>query len=732
MKNTLTCLLLLTTSLFSEEANEALIQQESQYYTITDIPIPEGSHFEPSCMTELPGDKIAVGSRFGDIYIVENTYDQDTANDHWTLFASGLHEVLGMSYYKEDIWVVQRGEVTRLKDENRDGKADFYQCVSDEWGINGNYHEYAFGTPHDKDGKMWIVLCLTGSGKSESDWRGWAVTVDEHGKMEPVCSGIRSPGGIGFNEMGDVFYSDNQGLWNGTSSIKHLKPGSFQGNPKSNASLHLLSQKAKPLEPTDGGRLVFDRERIPELIPPAINMPHQKLGRSTSGLDFDKTKGKFGPFQGQLFANDQTWSMVSRIHLEKIKGVYQGAAFPFRSGFDSGNLYMHLSPKGSMFICGTQRGWRSKGKEVGALQRLDWTGKVPFEVSKMNITAKGFKLTFTEKVDPSSIHDLKAYEIDANTWVYRSSYGSPDVDKEVIHVTKAKLSQDQTQLELELNAIYKGHTYNFNFPQIRSQKGKALLHNKAYYTINEVLGEELIRTPDADSYVAYVKKVPLASDPNIKVEPPKVVDPKYKGSIEPAPKGSKILFDGSSFKGWKVNPRKGVESKNLNWKLIESDKSMEVVSPTGMISLIDPILTEGHLHIEWATPAVISGKGQGRGNSGVFIEGFPEVQVLDSYKNFTDPDRQAGSLYKKSMPLVNACRKPGEWQCYDIYFKRSKVNPKTKKKSLGSITVYHNKVLIQNAFSTDTKVGPGILSMQDHNNPVRYRNIWFVEGKTQP
>ncbi|WDE97157.1 DUF1080 domain-containing protein [Lentisphaera profundi] len=723
--------LIFITSLAAEKASPELIKKESDYYRITDIPLPEGSNFEPSCMVELPNDKIAVGSRFGDVYIIENAYDDDTTNDRWRLFAKDLHEPLGMSYYKGDIWVVQRSEVTRLRDENKDGKADFYQCVSDDWGIMGDYHEYAFGSPHDKDGKMWIVLCLTGSVKSRADYRGWAITVDEHGKMEPVATGIRSPGGIGFNQEGDVFYSDNQGLWNGTSSIKHLKVGSFQGNPNSNASLELLKKGAKNFEPSDGGRLVIDRQRMPELLPPAVNFPHAKLGQSTSGLDYDKSKGKFGPFGGQLFVNDQSWSMVSRVYMEKVKGNYQGVAFPFKSGFDSGNLYMLMTERGSMFTCGTNRGWGSLGKKIGALQRVEWTGKVPFEIERMNITPKGFKLRFTKKVDPSTIKALGAYLVDANTWIYRAAYGSPEVDKETIKVTSAKLSQDQMSLEIELDKIFKGHTYNFKFPQIKTVKGEFLLHQEAYYSINEVLGEEIIRKPDADTFVEYIPKVALAADPTIKVTPPKVVEPKYQGEMLAAPKGAKILFDGSSLEGWKVKPNKRTKESNPKWKLLRNEQAMEVLSPTGINIFQESILTEGHLHIEWASPAKVLNKGQGRGNSGIFIEGFPEIQVLDSYENQTYPDGQAGALYKKSIPLVNACRKPGEWQCYDIYFERSKINPKSKKLSLGSLTVYHNNVLIQDHFKTSTSQGGGTLGMQDHNNPVRFRNIWFLENKTK-
>ena len=230
-------------------------------------------------------------------------------------------------------------------------------------------------------------------------------------------------------------------------------------------------------------------------------------------------------------------------------------------------------------------------------------------------------------------------------------------------------------------------------------------------------------------FLVYILLIPalLAAD---KKELPKVAEPKYDGKPVAAPDGAKILFDGTSFKGWEFKKSKRAKTENPQWKLLKEEKAMEVVSPTGYISLREKLLTHGHLHIEWATPSVVKGKGQGRGNSGVFIEGFPEVQVLDSYQNETYPDGQAGALYKKSIPLVNACRPPGKWQCYDIYFTRSKTVD--GKKIMGSITVYHNNVLIQDNVQLNTKTTAGNLRMQDHNNPVRFRNIWFKEGIKAP
>ncbi len=145
------------------------------------------------------------------------------------------------------------------------------------------------------------------------------------------------------------------------------------------------------------------------------------------------------------------------------------------------------------------------------------------------------------------------------------------------------------------------------------------------------------------------------------------------------------------------------------------------------------------VHVEWATPEKVEGSGQGRGNSGVYLMGRYEVQILDSYDNETYYDGQAGSIYKQSPPLVNACRKPGEWQTYDIIFTAPHFDAAGKLTKPATITVLQNGVLVQNHFqiegTTAWDAAPAYsahpeklpLSLQDHGNPVRFRNMWVRE-----
>ena len=324
----------------------------------------------------------------------------DPKKAKFTRYARGLHEVLGLAAKGDWLYVTQRCDVSRIKDSNDDGKADVFEVVNDDWEISGDYHEYAFGSRFDKEGNLWVVLCLTGSFTSDSKFRGWCLRITPDGKMIPTCSGIRSPGGIGMNAEGDMFYTDNQGPWNGTCGLKHLVPGGFMGHPDSFKWYpQAKNMGPAPTKPKSNSRIMTEAKRIPQYVPPAILFPYGKMGQSASGIDCDLSGGKFGPFPKQLFVGDQTHSTVMRVYLEKVNGHYQGACFPFRQGFGSGNVPIRFAPDGSLIVGGTNRGWGSRGPKPFALERLVWTGKTPFEIHEMHAKPDGFELTFTQPID---------------------------------------------------------------------------------------------------------------------------------------------------------------------------------------------------------------------------------------------------------------------------------------------------------------------------------------------
>ena len=212
----------------------------------------------------------------------------------------------------------------------------------------------------------------------------------------------------------------------------------------------------------------------------------------------------------------------------------------------------------------------------------------------------------------------------------------------------------------------------------------------------------------------------LAENAKKDLSVPLVVTPGFYGNpdkVGKAPSDAVVLFDGKNFNQWEST--KGGEVK---WKLI--DGAMEVIRGTGMIQTKKK-LGYGQYHVEWRTPGEVKGSGQGRGNSGFFPLGGPEVQVLDSYKNSTYSHGQAGSIYNRYPPLVNACRAPGVWQTYDVIVHAPVQDKEEKYIRKSAYTVLHNGVLIQDNMEVGGSKGKtGNLRLQDHGNPVRYRNIW--------
>jgi len=213
-------------------------------------------------------------------------------------------------------------------------------------------------------------------------------------------------------------------------------------------------------------------------------------------------------------------------------------------------------------------------------------------------------------------------------------------------------------------------------------------------------------------------------------EPPVVEPGPFKASASP-PADAIVLFDGRSLANWR-----SADSANLpaRWKL--ADGYMEVAAGTGSIST-KQAFGDVQLHLEWRAPTPAKGEGQERGNSGVILMGLYEVQVLDSYHNRTYADGSAGAVYGQFPPLVNASRPPGEWQTYDIVFHRPRFDRAGLVELPARMTVFHNGVLIQDDVQlsgpTAHQTRPPYrhhadalpLTLQDHGDPVRYRNIWI-------
>ncbi|MFK8056468.1 MAG: DUF1080 domain-containing protein [Saprospiraceae bacterium] len=194
-----------------------------------------------------------------------------------------------------------------------------------------------------------------------------------------------------------------------------------------------------------------------------------------------------------------------------------------------------------------------------------------------------------------------------------------------------------------------------------------------------------------------------------------------------APSDAIVLFDGSSLSNWQQP-----NGSPAHWTL--GDGAMTVAS--GGDVMTKDSFENFQLHIEWRTPAVVKDDGQNRGNSGLFLQNRYEVQILDNYNNATYSNGQAGSIYKQTPPLVNACKGPGEWQTYDVIYSAPVFSAKGALLHPAYVTVMHNGVIVQNhtAIQGTTPYkgrgvyeahGAGPIRLQDHGSPMSYRNIWL-------
>ena len=513
--------------------------KEEDFFKINKLRSPEGTLLEVGGLCTMPDGNLAIATRRGDVYIVENP---TSPKPYFRKFASGLHELLGIAYKNGSLYVAQRGELTRLQDANMDGKADIFETIY-AWPLSGNYHEYSYGPKIAPDGSFYVTLNLGfgdvwWSGTSFVPWRGWALHIFEDGSMEPWATGLRSPCGISMID-GELFYTDNQGDWMGSGSIMPIKKGAFLGNPGGlvwtnmpNSPLKLTQEaifsKVNPrIEFSEDGRrakpeniekesyktLADIKKDVPELQMPAVWLPHGVLGISNSEI-VKIPKGVFGPFEEQLLVGDQGQSKISRVFMEKVKGELQGCAWDFRSGFQSGVLRMSWANDGSLFVGETNRGWGSAGEANEGMQRLYWNSFMPFEMKTVKAMPDGFEIEFTKPIDKKKAANLSSYLVESFNYKYTPVYGSPPVNLKKCPVKGVKVSEDGLTVRIIVGDLKQYYIHKISLDGIRDQDSSySLVHSTAYYTLNNIPDGASLSLKDVST-----KNVPTATAAVAKVK----------------------------------------------------------------------------------------------------------------------------------------------------------------------------------------------------------------------
>ncbi len=468
------------------------------FYTVEDIPLPEGLTPEVGGMAFMPDGRLAVAFHRGEVMTYDPTAQQ------WSVFAEGLHDPLGVHVVNNhELLVMQRPELTRLTDEDRDGEADVYQTVTDDFGMSGNYHEFAFGPILDQNNNLYFSLNTASNGAGIWDelrgtfnplgrpgrmyscvpYRGWVMKLAPTGELTPWALGFRSPDGIGFDQDGDMFVTDNQGDWLGTSKLYHVEEGKFYGHPSSLVWKEGWNQDPLTL-PVD----TLDSMRTRA----AVLFPHNIMANSPTQPLVIPDDISFGPFAGQLLVGDMDHPRIMRVMLEKVQGAYQGACVSFldSAGLSIGNHRMTFAPDGSLWLGKTAYVWvGDKG-----IQRIKYQGGQPMDVLHMTVTAQGFDLTFTRPVDKATASDTSAYRFQRYYYAYHADYGSPRMDTTPVSVNNIKVSEDGLRVSLSLADLKPGYVYDLEIKDVHSEQGVALINNRLFYTLNQLHDHELRAT----------------------------------------------------------------------------------------------------------------------------------------------------------------------------------------------------------------------------------------------
>jgi azurin len=462
--------------------------------------------------------------------VIQNAIMKNSKPPRYTLYAEGLHEILGLASKDGYLYCAQRGEFTRLIDSDNDGEADIFEPVV-SFPLTGHYHEFSFGPKVDKNGDFIFTANVSFDpvdifvARSIRPLRGFMFKVTKEGKLEMISAGHRSPAGIFVNpETNDYFYTENQGDWVGSGGITHVEKGDFVGNP---ASLVWSNLPGNPVKmsfseflaaygirdytiPSEGKKMgdygipiVDAAKRIKGLKPQAVTLPHSVMGQSTSDMVYLEPGNNFAPhFAGQMLVGDQAQSKVMRVSMEKVKGVYQGAGFPFLDGYTSGVMRFAFGSDGSLLVGMTNRGWGSTGKDIFGLQQTIWNGRLPFEMKNIKAMPDGFEIEFTKPINKEKAKDTESYKVTGFTYKYHHYYGSPIINDKNCPVDAAIISEDGMKVRIVVDSLREGYVHEVKLTNIISGDNAALLHNAGYYTLNKIPdGEKLIviKTPKKEA-----------------------------------------------------------------------------------------------------------------------------------------------------------------------------------------------------------------------------------------
>ncbi|RNC81413.1 MAG: DUF1080 domain-containing protein [Phycisphaera sp.] len=665
----------------------------------------------------------------------------DPAKVSVEIVAEGLYEPSGLCAIGEDIYVAHRRAITRLSDADGDGFYETHETVGQGWE-GWNYHQFVFDLEHiDRDGDgphPGHLYSALSTAMAPPDWAGMGTNAAPNGPMRGgiievdlssndarvIAGGTRTPNGMGLGPAvgGEptLFYADNQGTWMPTSQFSEVIAGRFYGHFNRTNKVPNLADRF----PDGGYPSVFaDRDRTS----PALFLPQNEVNNSpTESMLIDE-----GPFAGQMLLGELTAGGLRRIFLERVNGHWQGALFRHTQGLEVGVNRITRGPDGEIFIGGIGGGgnWNWRDTRFG-FQRLTPTGDTVFEFESVRATPDGFELRFTRDIDSNWLEDPANYAL--SQWGYEptAEYGGVKRRIEKLHVAEARVvsrTGSGSAVRIRVPGLERGSCVHIRC-DAESVAGEQMWSPEAWYTLIEVPRPEPL-TPASASITRDIERTGVG----VGVLPPRDATPLIARHTMPA-----WSSPGES-RGGNIGTRTQIDLLNGSEHIEMTAGDVETVTSFG----------DARLHLEWLAPP--GGAGQLAGNSGVYLQGLYELQILGTKAGERDlAANEAGAIYNVKPADRNASTGPGTWQAYDIWFTAARFE-NGKKTSDARVTVLWNGELIHDDIAVTAPTGSrnrpgaetnrlttlpngetiriGPLLLQHHastaDGPVRFRNVWI-------
>jgi glucose/arabinose dehydrogenase len=416
---------------------------------------PDGS----AVLTSLKGDVLALADR-----------DGDGLEETLAPIADLLSAPFGLLAEEGDVLVSHKPEVIRLSDTDGDGWMDLARVVATGWGFSHDYHDWTFGIARSGGGYAVLLGSDYQQGsrpRETSRHRGKALRILPGGRIEEAARGLRFTVGIAADRGGEVFFTDNQGEGNAFNELNHLRDGAAYGVPS------LLDSPSDWKEPSE---------------PPAVLLPHPWT-RSVNGISFLDAGGRFGPFEGHGIGCEYDNRMLIRFTLQKVRGRYQGACYPFTRAPAAGEGFLGpvacaVSPRGELLVGDIRDSGWGGGRNVGAVVRLRLEGEVPPGIREARAWSGGFLLEFTRPLDPAPASDPSSYSISAYRRVWSGGYATPDRDRHAVAVSDAAVLDGGRAVRLRVAPLRAGFLHEIHVRAAAA--GEPLWPSTAHYTLNEI------------------------------------------------------------------------------------------------------------------------------------------------------------------------------------------------------------------------------------------------------